>query len=159
MEREGQISAIPPETIAWSTFDSIETMFPDSWSDIGLSPWELRCMPWWLEYPIGTYPPSEKDLYTREQQLKAKRARRGIVDQTSEPIIGSNSKVRRVHKSLRESRSKKRLDMDVGRGNGASEVHADVLDEQTHDSHTFNGAHEPDVGMAVASPDRGKHGE
>ncbi|KAJ7298092.1 hypothetical protein O6H91_Y017300 [Diphasiastrum complanatum] len=32
-------------------------MFPDMWVDIGLSDWKKRHLSWYLEYPVGTYPP------------------------------------------------------------------------------------------------------
>lgn len=34
-----------------------------SWTDRGVTQWELSRCPWWLEYPLGRVPPSESELW------------------------------------------------------------------------------------------------
>ena len=52
------------ETVGdWARMDSTYTMYPKSWLEKGISEWELKRCPWWLDYPLGHVPQNEENLW------------------------------------------------------------------------------------------------
>lgn len=46
----------------WVDPNSSETMYPKEWVERGVSDWEFKRCPWWLDYPLNHVPPSEELL-------------------------------------------------------------------------------------------------
>lgn len=69
----------------WIGFDGPTSMYPSDWMDLGLSSWEIKNCPWWLDYPKNQVPNTEVDLYATHE---ARAKRQGITP----PPIGSTSR-------------------------------------------------------------------
>ena len=46
----------------WKNLEGSDCMFTTSIKDHGLLEWEVKHCPWWLDYPLGSYP-REEGLY------------------------------------------------------------------------------------------------
>lgn len=75
-----------------------------------ITSWERKWCPWWLDYPTGQVPPSERDLHARRQAMI-----QGKRQNTQEPEQGSASKRKVLARQRRpEQRSKRFLDVEAG---------------------------------------------
>lgn len=81
------IPRLPMEVTDWLVIDGPESMYPLEWKENAISAWERKKCPWWLDYPQGIVPPSEKDIY--EQRLALQQGKRAIVEPVTQ---GSASK-------------------------------------------------------------------
>lgn len=60
---EGVLDELPSIMESWWPLDGPESMYPPSWKDKGLFELEIKQCPWWLDYPLGQVPPSERALW------------------------------------------------------------------------------------------------
>ncbi|MCO5600745.1 hypothetical protein L7F22_054860 [Adiantum nelumboides] len=57
------ISFIPIDTHEWVDKNDENTMFSATIVEKGITPWKCSHCPWWLEYPLGVVPKSEKAIH------------------------------------------------------------------------------------------------
>ncbi|MCO5555416.1 hypothetical protein L7F22_008962 [Adiantum nelumboides] len=61
----GTLATMPMVTEDWSKLEDENTMYPGSMVEKGISMWECKICPWWLDYPLGVIPKQEVDLHAK----------------------------------------------------------------------------------------------
>ncbi len=61
--KQKTLHVMPVDIEEWMDREDDNTMFSTSIVEKGISTWECSHCPWWLEYPLGVVPKSERELY------------------------------------------------------------------------------------------------
>ena len=60
---ENTLDELPSFVEEWGDTTLERCMYPTWMLERGLNSWVMQLCPWWIDFPIGTYPNEESHLY------------------------------------------------------------------------------------------------